>query len=91
MKRHPIALLAALILGLLLVQACKSTRDERCSYYVAAYETYQATLASGRTPSKEEIAGAQIAAAFLTVNCGWQRTRAADPNGVPVVKPAASK
>ena len=85
-------LIPALMLSASLLSAgCGTTRDERCTYYVAAYETYQATLAAGRTPSKEEIAGAQIAAAFWTVNCGWSRTRAADPNGVPVIQPATAK
>ena len=80
-----------MLAAVLISWGCGTTRDERCTYYVAAYETYQATLAAGRTPSKEESAGAQIAAAFLTVNCGWSRTRAADPNGVPVIQPATAK
>lgn len=93
MKRllqHLTVLAASAALSLMPL-GCGTTKDESCKDYVAAYELYQASLATGRTPSQDEVVGAQVAAAFLTLHCGWVRTRGVDSNGVPVIQPGAKK
>ena len=62
----------------------KPTKEERCATYAAAYEVYKAVSAD-RKPSKDEIAAGNAAAAFLSVYCGWQKTRGRDRYGVEIV------
>lgn len=59
-------------------------KEDRCAAYASVLALYQASTAF-REPSKEEIMGAQAATVFLTATCGWQRTRAVDQWGVPVI------
>ena len=59
-------------------------KEDRCAAYASVLALYQASTAF-REPSKEEIMGAQAATAFLTATCGWQRTRAVDQWGVPII------
>lgn len=86
----PIALItitAALCgLAVLPFAGCATPTEDQCSKAKVAYELYQASLID-RTPSKEEIAAARIAAAYLTASCGWVQTKGADKYGVPIVKP----
>lgn len=90
----PIALLAlfAVIPGLLVLPmtGCKTPTADQCAKAKVAYELYQASLID-RTPSKDEIAAARIAAAYLTASCGWVQTKGADKYGVPIVKPPKAK
>lgn len=46
----------------------------------AAAECAQAIMARMEMPN-----------AFLTLHCGWVRTRGVDSNGVPVIQPGAKK
>lgn len=55
------------------------------------YELYQSSLLV-REPSKDEIAAAKAAAAFLSLYCGWQTSSTerglnTDVNGVPIIVP----
>lgn len=59
-------------------------KQDRCDAYANALALYQAATVF-RTPTADEIKGAQAATAFLTASCGWQRTRAIDAWGVPVI------
>lgn len=62
----------------------KPSKAERCAFYAAAYATYEAVSAT-RKPSKDEVVAANAAAAFLSLYCGWQKTRGRDKYGVEVV------
>lgn len=59
-------------------------KDQRCEFYANALALYQASTVF-RQPTADEIKGAQAATLFLTASCGWQKTRAVDAWGVPVV------
>lgn len=78
------AFLVAIVLA-----ACGTTKEQRCETYLSAYELYQASLSAGREPSKDEVTAAKAAATFLTIYCGWSRTRGVDVNGVPELAPPA--
>lgn len=69
---------------------CQTPTADQCAQYKVAYEMYQASLLD-RAPSKEEVAAARIAAAYLTASCGWTQTKAVDKYGVPIVKPPKGK
>lgn len=63
-------------LGLVAILAgCSSTsnwnKEQTCETATLAYTVYQAVVASGHEPSKEEVMAARAAAAFLSVYCGW--------------------
>lgn len=74
--------LAALLVG------CGTTSPTNdvltCDRARQIYELYQASLLV-RQPSDDEVRAAQVAAAVLTVQCGWTRTRSVDGHGVPVI------
>jgi hypothetical protein len=73
----------SLLLALLLV-GCGTTKDQRCGAYRTTYEMYRASTAF-REPSKQEVDAAHAASAFLTLYCGWTKTRGVDQHGVPVI------
>ncbi len=79
MKRILILCLTALLVG------CGTTRDKRCDTYRTTYELYRASTAF-REPSKQEVDAAHAASVFLTLWCGWQKTRGVDQHGVPIVE-----
>lgn len=81
--------ITSLILAALLV-GCGTTKDQRCDTYRTTYELYRASTAF-REPSKEEVDAAHAASVFLTLYCGWQKTKAVDQNGVPVVVPGGER
>lgn len=81
MKILALLTLAALLAG------CAAPDPQTCATTTAAMEAYQLTLVARDEPSKEEIAAARTAAAFLAAYCGWARTRAVDRHGVPIVLP----
>jgi len=74
----------------LLFAGCKTASNskvDRCAYYSAAYEAYKVSAVE-RTPSKDEVAIAKTAAAFLQAFCGWSVPRSqhlpdTDKYGVP--------
>lgn len=84
MKQITSLILAALIVG------CGTTRDQRCDTYRTTYELYRASTAF-REPSEQEVDAAHAASVFLTLYCGWLKTKAADINGVPVVVPGGER
>lgn len=84
MKRIASLILAALLVG------CGTTQDQRCQTYRVTYELYR-TASLTRKPSETELDAANAAAVFLTVYCGWIKTKAVDINGVPVVVPGGER
>ncbi len=84
MKRITSLILAALLVG------CGTTRDQRCQTYRATYELCR-TASLTRNPTETELDAANAAAVFLTVYCGWIKTKAVDINGVPVVVPGGER
>lgn len=88
MKRSLLLLVAAA--AVLVGCASQPGSDDPCERYVAAYQLYQASLASGRVPSKDEVQAAQAAAAYLQLRCGWTAPAARgftveDGYGVPIL------
>lgn len=59
-------------------------KEDRCAAYANALALYQAATVF-RDPTEDEIKGAKAATAFLAASCGWQRARAVDSWGVPVI------
>lgn len=84
MKPITSLLLAALLVG------CGTTKDQRCQTYRATYELYRTTSLT-RKPTETELDAAHAAAVFLTLYCGWTKTKAVDQNGVPVVVPGGGR
>jgi hypothetical protein len=78
MKQITSIILAALFVG------CGTTRDQRCGTYRTTYELYRASTAL-REPSQMEVDAAHAASVFLTIYCGWTKTRGVDQHGVPVI------
>lgn len=68
----------------LAITACNSTPDSRCEQYQRTYAAYQLST-TVREPSKEELDYAHAAAAFLTLRCGWVKTKGTDQYGVPII------
>lgn len=77
----PTSLILALIIAL---TACNTTKSQRCQYYQEAYAAYQLSTVV-RQPSQQELDAAHAAVAFLTLYCGWIKTKAVDANGVPII------
>lgn len=77
--KTPIALLLIVVLT-----ACGTTRDQRCEQYAKAYAAYQIST-TVREPSQQELDYAHAAVAFLTLYCGWIKTKAVDQFGVPII------
>jgi len=84
MKHITSIILAALLVG------CGTTRDKRCQTYRATYELYR-TASLTRKPTETELDAANAAAVFLTLYCGWTKTRGVDQHGVPVVVPGGER
>jgi len=78
----PTSIILALILTL---TACNTTKTQRCQYYQEAYAAYLVSTAV-REPDKQELAIAHAAVTFLTLYCGWVKTKGVDANGVPIIK-----
>lgn len=64
--------------------ACHTTRDQRCEQYEKAYVAYQIST-TVREPSQQELDYAHAAVAFLTLYCGWVKTKGVDQYGVPII------
>lgn len=79
-----------LIITTALLVGCGTTKDQRCQTYRATYELYR-TTSQHRKPSETELDAAHAAAVFLTLYCGWQKAKAVDQNGVPVVVPGGGR
>lgn len=75
--------ISLLVLSSFLI-SCGTTTSQRCSTYEAAYATYLA-IAAVRKPDKQELDSAHAAAIALKLYCGWNSSRGADSNGVPVL------
>ena len=82
--------LSLLITGCLIGCLSPAQKAQTCESASALYAAYQASLATGRPVSKDEIVAATSAGAFLRWYCGWtnRSTRAmtaSDSNGVPIL------
>ena len=87
MKTPYLSLLAAA-----LFTGCMTIEEKQwtCDTAKAAYAGYQATIAAGHKPSKEEIQAVTGAATFLRIWCGWDyvqpvRMVVLDSNKVPLI------
>lgn len=65
-----------------------SSQADRCETYAAVYSLYTAT-APLREVSKDEAAAAAVAAAFLSLRCGWSPAAPGDVAQVP--EPVANR
>jgi hypothetical protein len=83
----PTSLILALILAL---TACNTTKSQRCDYYQQAYAAYQLST-TVRKPSDQELDTAHAAVEFLTLWCGWVKTKGVDENGVPIIVKGGAK
>lgn len=86
---------AFLLFAWLTGSGCQTAPEnaQTCEDSAALYQAYQASLATGRPVSKEEIVAATSAGAFLRWYCGWTNPVSRgltgaihDGNGVPVLK-----